>query len=99
MTTRILTMPDVIKLSAIVECAIHGKTVAWLYNDNLIYGIARSIGDPFGNFLRNTVDVRDGYLRISTLIAGEQFLPLSQVMRMYDEGEFVIDPHRPDKVE
>lgn len=90
-----LTMHDVITLSAIVQAAINCKTVAWIVNGEVVYGKARSIGDPLGNFLTAQLDVRDGYLRLTMDSGTDYFMPMRVATRMYDEGAFVIDPVRP----
>jgi phage-related protein len=92
-----LTMHDVITLSAIVQAAINGKRVAWIHHvtEEVIYGTARSIGDGIGNFLKPVVDVRDGFLRITSNAGSDYILPMSTVTRMYDEGAFVVDPVMP----
>jgi hypothetical protein len=84
-----LTMRDLTLLRRVVEIAERGSRVHWLIEDRIAEGVARSVGDDRGNFLRQDDDVRDGYLRISGTM--EHFIPVTRVMDLIAAGEFAED--------
>jgi hypothetical protein len=88
--TRVLTMGDACTLADIIRAAQGGKRVRWLVDSgDVMEGVARSIGDTDGTFLRAGQDVRDGYLRISATF--EHYLPVAEVIAKCQAGEFAID--------
>lgn len=85
-----VTMNDLHALTEITDAAIHCYRVRRLMpgTDNVIEGVARSIGDERGNFLRRDQDCRDGYLRVSGLF--EYFWPVQELMPQIHEATFVV---------
>lgn len=84
-----VTMADLHALSEITDACIHGRKVARLIDgDNVIEGVARSIGDENGNFLRRDEDVRNGYLRVSGTF--EYFWPIRELMPQIHDSTFVV---------
>ena len=87
---KTLTMHDLTCLQIVAGAAERCAKVRWLNESgDILDGVARSIGDEQGNFLRSDEDVRDGYLRISSTF--EYFLPVTEVMEMVSRGAFGID--------
>jgi hypothetical protein len=87
----ILNMRDLTSLQMVAEAAERSSRVSWLDGDDVREGTARSIGDQRGNFLRTDEDVRDGFLRITSVTGFDYFLPVTQVMIMVREGEFAAN--------
>lgn len=87
----VLNMRDLTTLAMVAECAQQNRRVRFLASNsgNVVEGVARSIGDEQGNFLREDEDVRDGFLRISSTM--EWFLPVRDVMQMLRDGSFGWD--------
>lgn len=85
-----VTMNDLHALTEIVDACIHGYKVARLMPDGstVIEGVARSIGDEQGNFLRRDEDVRNGFLRVSGVF--EYFWPVRELMPQVHGAEFVV---------
>jgi hypothetical protein len=81
-------------LAAIVSAAQRGARVAWLHDDRVGYGTARSIGDEGGGFARADEDIRNCHLRVTTDLGFELFVPMSDVLARYADGTFVLDPVR-----
>lgn len=88
---RVLTIPDVISIGAIVGAAQHSYKVARLMDSgDVVEGTARSIGDQNGAFLATGEDVRDGYLRVTTLQGWEAFWPMHALVSEQQEGTFIV---------
>lgn len=87
-STRV-TPNDLHALSTITDAAIHCYRVARLMpSGDVIEGVARSIGDENGNFLKSDEDVRDGYLRVSGTF--EYFWPIRELMPQIHDSTFVV---------
>lgn len=87
-----LTLAKLVSLSAITNAVIRSARVGWLLeNGDVATGTLRAIGDQNGNRLPDSVDVRDGYVRITTSGGWETFPPLAWVVSQYERGEFVLD--------
>jgi hypothetical protein len=92
MTHGPLTMHDLIALETIGSVASASSRVRWLLDSgDIAEGTARSIGDERGNFLRSDEDIRDGYLRITSVQGFDYFLPVTDLMKMVHAGEFARD--------
>jgi hypothetical protein len=92
MTNPKLTVSDAVSLATVCESAIHGWRVARLVDGNIIEGTARSIGDKCGNFADD--DIRDEYLRVTTVSGFEAFWPVRELMGEVSSGYFVA-PYAP----
>lgn len=89
-----LTLSDVNALSAIVGAAQRGARVARAWVDepsSVVYGTARSIGDDMGNFSTQDADVRDEFLRVTTVNGWEAFWRISELMDSYKADTFLVD--------
>ena len=87
-----LSMADLVALGTIAEAAQGNRKITWLgRNENIEVGTARSIGDDHGNFKIESGDVRDGYLRITSVTGFEHFIPIMDVVGMVQRGEFALD--------
>ena len=89
--TTTLTMRDACALGAICGWAQRCVKLTWMVDGVQDHGTARSIGDWQGNFAGPEADVRDEYLRITTRIGMEWFVPIREVMEMYHDGVVVED--------
>lgn len=56
--------------------------------DNVAEGVARAFTDENGNFFHDG-DVRDAHLWVSGFV--ERFIPVSQILGLYDLGMFAVD--------
>jgi hypothetical protein len=89
-TAQLLTLTDALAVAELISYAQRNAKVARLTEGGrVVYGTARSIGDQRGNFLLNTEDVRDGYLRVTSRIGVEYFWPVRELMAEYLTSEFV----------
>jgi hypothetical protein len=87
---RTLTIADAVALADIISWCQRNARLAWLdERDELAYGTARSIGDSLGNFLTNGDDVRDAFVRITTAMGFEWFVPMSDVLARHQAGTMV----------
>jgi len=87
----VLTLPQAIQLSTVVEATMGTARVRYLSDSgDVISGTARSIGDLFGNFARRTDDVRDCYLRITTDHGFDTYIKVSDLMEMVAATTFVL---------
>jgi hypothetical protein len=95
MSDRVLSIGEAVDLAAIVRCC-RGASVA-RFNEttgDVTYGTARCIGDERGNFLADGEDVRDAYLRVTTVNGWEVFWKVSDLLPEVRSGYFVSD-YRP----
>lgn len=85
---RVLTGTILTALIEITESAVHGyRVVRVRRDDRVIEGTARSLGDANGH-LAHSADVRDEYLRVTTMF-GEEFWPVSELVEDYAEGKLL----------
>lgn len=85
----ILTMTQLVQLETIAGAAQRTAKVARATDDGeVLYGIARSIGDERGMFLGHDTDIRDGYLRVTSRAGFEHFWPVAELMREVSDGLF-----------
>lgn len=92
--SEILTANIATSLARIIEAAIRKSKVARVDEDgNVAVGIARSIGDDRGYFLKNTEDIRDAYLRVTLLSGFEAFWPIRELVPEEQTGLFVTNYH------
>jgi hypothetical protein len=90
--TRVLTVHDAILIGDIAEWAIHNSKLLWLDDRGEVQtGTARSIGDNQGNLLGRGVDVRDAFLRITTAMGWEWFVPMAEVIERHRIGTMMPD--------
>jgi hypothetical protein len=93
---RTLTTRDAVALATILEAAQTNARVRWVdddHTDGVNEGTARHlVKDPeTAGFLGSGDDIRDGYLRVTTVAGFEAWLPVSQLIEMVSETTFVID--------
>jgi hypothetical protein len=92
MENRPLSISDLVALETVARAAQTGARVRWLTDSGDVgEGTARSIGDERGMFLANGEDVRDAYLRITTIAGFETFEPVSRLAELVKGGGFAID--------
>lgn len=82
------TISTVVAMGVLVNAASSCARVRWLQNDNVIEGTARAITTEAGYTLASNVDIREGFLRITTGMGWEAYLPVPEVLTMIDRGEF-----------
>lgn len=86
-----LSIHDAVDLAAIVNAAIHTSHVTWALDDGrIVEGTARSIGDENGNFASERDDIRGCFLRVTTSMGFEAFLPMADVLDKVRHGLFVV---------
>lgn len=90
-----LTVGQARSLSTICEASINGWKVARLVDGLVVVGIARSIGDTQGNHAGSEDDIRDMYLRVTTLSGFEAFWPVCDLMG--EVGSYFIAPYDGDR--
>lgn len=86
-----MTVSLLLHVHEVVIAASEGAKVAWANEDgDLFYGTARHIvksPDDYG-FLPGNLDVRDGYLRITTKTGMETAINVLSLAQMHSEGRF-----------
>ena len=93
--TSIVTVPQIWQLHAITDAASRGAKVRWLGDDDYTIheGTARHIvqsPENFG-FIGADQDVRDAYLRITSVTGMEYAVPIRRLMHLVDIGGFAVD--------
>lgn len=100
-TDNMLNIEDAVAIGELLRCCQSNLPVTWLvrYPDTgelvgdgkTISGTARAIvcDDKGTHFMRQDMDVRDGYVWISSTF--EHFLPVRDVLKWYKAGEFVLN--------
>lgn len=88
---NILNVGTAVNIGIILSAAQTGARVRWLNaHGDIVEGVARHVvKDERANFLNETDDVRDSFLRISGTL--EYFIPVRELITMIDRGEFAID--------
>lgn len=86
---RPLSVSDAVSLGAICAATSYAK-VARVIGDDVVYGIARCIGDTNGNFAGPGDDIRDCYLRVTTRSGFEAFWKVSELIDEHRQHLFVI---------
>lgn len=87
-----LTMSQLGQLQTIAEAAQTNARVRWLNaHSDVMEGTARSIGHEDSTFLGTDEDVRDGFLRITSVMGFDHYLSVTGLMAMVERGEFAID--------
>lgn len=86
-----MTINEMFHIYEVVNAACEGAKVAWANEDgDLHYGTARHIvksPDDYG-FTGPDMDVRDGYLRITTRTGMEVAYNVKELAQMHAEGRF-----------
>lgn len=94
-TASIVTVPQIWQLHVITEAASRGAKVRWLGDDHhtIHEGTARHIvqsPENFG-FIGADQDVRDAYLRITSVTGMEYAVPIRRLMHLVQIGGFAVD--------
>lgn len=88
----VLTIDTATSLAEIIGAAVRGAKVGLLLESgDILKGIARSIGDEQGYFLRGGQDVREAFLRITSISGFEHFIPVMDLVEKHKINEFVVD--------
>lgn len=90
-----ITIPQVFQLYDIVDAAARSAKVRWLGDDSYTIheGTARHIvqsPENFG-FIGSDQDVRDAYLRITSLTGMEYAVSVRRLMSLVEMGGFAVD--------
>jgi len=87
-----LTISVLTALGTIADAAMRSEFVTWSpdQGETIFQGTARSIGDERGMFLAHDQDVRDGFLRITSVTGMEHFIPIMELVIMVQEGAFAV---------
>jgi hypothetical protein len=94
--TRTLTVRDAVALATILEAAQTNARVRWVddnHPDGVNEGTARHLvkDSRTAGFLGANDDVRDAYLRVTTVSGWEAWLPVADLIDMVSETTFAID--------
>lgn len=93
--TDILTVPQITQLGVITDAASRSAKVRWLGDDShtIHEGTARHIVQSPDNFtfLRSDQDVRDAFLRITSVTGMEHAVPVRRLMYLVEMGGFAVD--------
>jgi hypothetical protein len=94
-TATPITIPQIIQLHTIVDAASRSAKVRWLGDDSYTIheGTARHIvqgPDNFG-FIGADQDVRNAYLRITSVTGMEYAVPIRRLMHLVEMGGFAVD--------
>lgn len=87
-SSRVLSVSDAIAIGTILDYTIRCAKVAYMMDEEVIWGTARSVGDESGNLTPEGTDVRDCYMRITTQMGWEMFVPMKKLIPAYHEGTF-----------
>lgn len=91
---NVLTARDVFGLSNVLRMAESGANVRRLIPDDepndgdVVEGVARSVGDTNGGFLRAGQDVRDAFLRVTLLSGFDVYWPVTTLAKESLNGCF-----------
>lgn len=87
----VLTVPIAICISKIITGCQTNSRCKWSNpGDDIIEGTMRSIGAENGNFQIPSGDVRDGFVRITSLMGFDYFIPVMNIVGRMEEMTFVI---------
>lgn len=94
-TASIVTVPQIWQLHTIVDAASRSAKVRWLGDDSYTIheGTARHIvqsPENFG-FIGSDQDVRDAYLRITSVTGMEYAVSVRRLMSLVEMGGFAVD--------
>jgi len=91
----IVTVPQIHQLYVITDAASRNAKVRWLASDGytVLTGTARHIiqGPENFGFIRGDQDVRDAYLRITSITGMEHAVPIRRLMSLVEMGGFAVD--------
>lgn len=92
-----LTGYDACTLADLVRAAQGNQRVARLMPEGtnaaglVIVGTARCIGDENGNFAGRDDDIRDAFMRVTTLSGFEAFWPMSDLIKEHQQFTFITN--------
>ena len=87
---RILTLSLTATLGELLTAVRAGNKCRWLApNGDIATGVLRSIGDERGNFAGPDDDIRDCFVRVSSML--ELFFPVMDVIALIHKGEFSLN--------
>jgi hypothetical protein len=94
-TGSIVTVPQIHQLYVITDAASRSAKVRWLGDDGhtIHSGTARHVVNSPENFgfIRSDQDVRDAYLRITSVTGMEHAVPIRRLMYLVEMGGFAVD--------
>ena len=93
--TAPVTIPQIYQLHVITDAASRSAKVRWLGDDGhtIHSGTARHVvrsPENFG-FIPSDQDVRDAYLRITSVTGMEHAVPIKRLMYLVEMGGFAVD--------
>lgn len=90
-SSKPVTPGAVTVLNRVLDAALFNKKVARAHTDgDIVYGIARRIGDQSGSTLSDR-DIRDQFLWVTTKTGFEVFWPVSELANELFDGTFSDD--------
>jgi hypothetical protein len=90
-----LTLDQAARIGQLIDACERNAHAGWLADGRTITGTLRSIGDEQGNFPTRNDDVRGEYLRITTDLGWEHFMPMAEATALLASGELVLDYEPP----
>lgn len=88
-----MNLSRLMDIADVVRAAQTGAKVGRLVGENVVVGIARSVGNDTGAFARTNDDVETLYLRVTSLSGWEHFWPIAELATELRSGLFVPDYH------
>lgn len=88
-----LSLRDVQDLAYIVNAASRSSRVRWVseHGDILEGTVRHIVGDLNGGFLRADEDVRDSFVRITTTLGFEVFMPMHEAVALHHAYKWMVD--------
>lgn len=86
-----LNIHTAVNIAKVVEMAQTNARVGWVpESGDIMEGTVRCIGDERGNHLNNDEDVRNAFLRITTTMGWEVFMPMSEAISKVSNYKLVV---------
>jgi hypothetical protein len=86
-----LNMRNVTAAAQVMAAAEGNRRVRRLVDDRVVEGVARSIGDQQGYFVRGDAPLEELYLRVTGSTGFDYYWPLPELMQQVLCGEFAVD--------
>ena len=91
-----LTVPEVWQLHTVLDAASRGAKVRWISHvdgETILSGTARHIvkGAEDWGFIGGDQDVRDAFLRITSVTGWDHAVPVRYLMELVRAGGFAVD--------
>ena len=91
---KTLTANDYLAIAEVIKAARIGSKVRWVQDnqfDSIASGTARSIGDEHANFWTTDQDISEVFLRVTSTMGFEYFIPVLDVVEKYLTGSLSFE--------